>query len=81
MDAHRITLHLAEGLAGNHLHLSKAMELELPEQYSTCQVVGLRLLLLLLKMVAVGVDRKITAELAELAEVAEVAELAEDQVI
>ena len=54
MDAHRITLQLAEVLAGNQLHLHQALELEPPEQYSTCQVLGLRLMLLL-QMVAVGV--------------------------
>ena len=56
MEAHRITIQLAEVLAGNQLHLRQALELELPEQYSTCQALGLRLILLL-QMVAVGMDR------------------------
>ena len=55
MDAHWITLHLAEVLAGNQLHLHQALELEPPEQYSTCQVVGFGLRLIMLQMVAVGV--------------------------
>ena len=69
MEEHRITLRLAEGLAGNQLCFGQAVDLELPEQYSTCQVVGLRLYLMLLQMVAVGVElaaAEIAAELAEL---------------
>jgi len=55
VEVHRITLQLAVGLAGNQLYFGRGLDLELPEQYSTCQVVGLRLLLLL-QMVAVGVE-------------------------
>ena len=60
MDTHCITLHLAEGLAVNQLHLHQALELEPPEQYSTCQVVGLGLRLIMLQMVAVGVAVQVT---------------------
>ena len=53
VEAHRMTEYMAEGLAAIQLHMGQALDLELPEQYSTCQVVGLRIVLLL-KMVAVG---------------------------
>ena len=70
VEAHRITLQLAEVLAGDQLHLHQALDLELPEQYSTCQVLGLRLLLLL-QMVAVGVAVQVTLVALEAAVAAE----------
>ena len=78
MEAHWITLQLAEVLAGNQLHLHQALELEPPEQYSTCQVVGVGLRLIMLKMVAVGVSAvKVTlVALEAAAPAAEPAELA-----
>ena len=79
MEAHRITLQLAEVLAGDQLHLHQALELEPPEQYSTCQVVGLGLRLIMLKMVAVGMDRILAAHQVELAAAAAAAAAAEDQ--
>ena len=79
VEEHRITLHLAEGLAVNQLHLGQALDLELPEQYSTCQVMGLRLMLLL-QMVAVGVEGVLTNQVA-LAAAAAAAHPWEDQAI
>ena len=61
MEVHRITLQLAEGLAGCQLQLFQGRGLELPEQYSTCQVAGLLRLMLMLQMVAVGVEDLLTA--------------------
>ena len=71
VEAHRITLQLAEVLAGDQLHLHQALDLELPEQYSTCQVVGVGLRLIMLKMVAVGVAAVQVALVALEAAVAE----------
>ena len=79
VEEHRITLKLAEVLAGNQLHLRKALELELPEQYSTCQVMGLRLMLLL-QMVAVGVEGLLLTNQVALAAAAAAAK-EEDQAI
>ena len=83
MEEHRITLYMAEGLAGNQLQFGQALDLELPEQYSTCQVVGGRMvLLLLLQMVAVGVEGLlITPQVALAAAVAAAPDTSEDQAI
>ena len=82
MEERRITLRLEEGLAGNQLHILQALDLELPEQYSTCRVLGLRLvLLLLLQMVAVGTEGILTPHQVALAAAAAAANTEEDQAI
>ena len=67
-----MTLQLAEVLAENQFYLNKALDLELPEQYLTCQALGLRLMLML-QMAAVGMEVLVTAHQVELAAVAAVA--------
>ena len=85
MEERRITLRLEEGLAGNQLHILQALDLELPEQYSTCLARGLRLLrliiLMLLQMVAVGTERLITPHQVALAAAAAAPKTKEDQAI
>ena len=83
VEEHRITLQLAEVLAVDQLHLCQALDLELPEQYSTFQVVGLRLILAL-QMVAVGGEGILTNHqlaLVALAAAAAAQEKPEDQAI
>ena len=66
MEACRITLQLEEVLAENQLYLIQALDLEMLEQYLTCQALGLRLLMLL-QMAAVGMELLVTAHQVELA--------------
>ena len=76
VEERRITLQLAEVLAENQFSLNKALDLELPEQYLTCQALGLRLMLML-QMAAVGMEALLTPHQVELAVAAAAATAAE----